>query len=66
MPQEVYEQMEALNSNYSVRVSEIQAGREPNKIFTGVKPFYKARPGLDLEEQEIPQKVEPVNLDDSD
>lgn len=66
VPQEVYEQMEALNSNYSIRVSEIQAGREPNKIFTGVKPFYKARPGLDLEEQEIPQKVEPVNLDDTD
>ena len=66
VPQEIYDEMEVLNSNYSVRVSEIQAGREPNKVFTGVKPFYMSRPGLDLEEEEIPQAVEAPSFDEFD
>jgi hypothetical protein len=66
VPQEIYDEMEVLNSNYSVRLSEIQAGREPNKVFTGVKPFYMSRPGLDLEEEEISQAVEAPSSDEFD
>jgi hypothetical protein len=66
VPQEIYDEMEVLNYNYSLRVSEIQDGREPNKVFTGVKPFYMSRPGLDLEEEEIPQTVEAPSSDEFD
>jgi hypothetical protein len=56
VPEEVYAEMEALNSNYSDVLIDIQAGRTPNKIFSGVKPFFASRPGLDMEEEEISQE----------
>ena len=64
VPAEEYQRMEALSLNYSKILSEINLGRKPSSLFTGVKPFFVARPGLDMNEEEISE--EPIIDDNED